>query len=67
MVSVVSFRVLESLLVSLTTTVMVFVASMVLGECRPISSSRHGGNDTLSLQVRGSYVNIIFPVMFFTL
>lgn len=67
MVSVVSFRVLESLLVSLTTTVVVFVASMVLGECRQMSSSRHGGNDTLSLQVRDSYVKIIFSVILFTL
>lgn len=67
MVSVVSFRVLESLLVSLTTTVVVFVASMVLGECRQMSSSRHSGNDTLSLQVRDSYVKIIFSVILFTL
>lgn len=52
---------------SLTTTVMVFVASMVLGECRQMSPSRHGGNDTLSLQVRDSYVKIIFPVILFTL
>lgn len=67
MVFVVSFRVLESLLVSLTTTVVVFVASMVLGECRQMSSSRHGGNDTLSLQVRDSYVKVIFPVILLTL
>lgn len=45
-------RVLESLLVSLTTTLVVFVASMVLGECRQMSSSSHSGNDTLNLQVR---------------
>ncbi|XP_042738954.1 chloride transport protein 6 isoform X2 [Lagopus leucura] len=43
-------RVLESLLVSLTTTVVVFVASMVLGECRQMSSTSHAGNDTLSTQ-----------------
>lgn len=43
-------RVLESLLVSLVTTVVVFVASMVLGECRQMSSSQIG-NDSLLLQV----------------
>lgn len=63
MVSVVSFRVLESLLVSLTTTVVVFIASMVLGECRQMSSSSHSGNGTLSLQVRDSV--IIFPAILF--
>uniref|UniRef100_A0A670JPF4 Chloride voltage-gated channel 6 n=1 Tax=Podarcis muralis TaxID=64176 RepID=A0A670JPF4_PODMU len=40
-------RVLESLLVCLTTTLVVFVASMVLGECRPLSSTNHGGNSSL--------------------
>lgn len=65
MVSVVCFRVLESLLVSLTTTVVVFVASMVLGECRQLSPSSHSGNGTLSLQVRDSV--IIFPAILFTL
>lgn len=44
-------RVLESLLVSLVTTVVVFVASMVLGECRQISSSSQIGNDSFLLQV----------------
>lgn len=43
-------RVLESLLVSLVTTVVVFVASMVLGECRQMSSSQVG-NDSFLLQV----------------
>lgn len=53
-------RVLESLLVSLTTTVVVFLASMVLGECRQLSSTSQSGNDTLGLQVR-PYVEIIRP------
>lgn len=44
-------RVLESLLVSLVTTAVVFVASMVLGECRQMSSSSQIGNDSLLLQV----------------
>uniref|UniRef100_A0A8C5QHZ0 Chloride channel protein n=1 Tax=Leptobrachium leishanense TaxID=445787 RepID=A0A8C5QHZ0_9ANUR len=41
-------RVCESLLVSLVTTVIVFVASMVLGECRTLSPPTHGNNDTHS-------------------
>lgn len=45
---------------SLTTTVVVFLASMVLGECRQLSSTSQSGNDTLSLQVR-PYVEIIRP------
>ena len=44
-------RVLESLLVSLVTTVVVFMASMVLGECRQMSSSSQIGNDSFQLQV----------------
>ncbi|XP_032631294.1 H(+)/Cl(-) exchange transporter 6 isoform X4 [Chelonoidis abingdonii] len=43
-------RVLESLLVCLTTTVVVFVASMILGECRQMSSTNPSGNSTLSFQ-----------------
>uniref|UniRef100_G1SSS4 Chloride channel protein n=1 Tax=Oryctolagus cuniculus TaxID=9986 RepID=G1SSS4_RABIT len=44
-------RVLESLLVSLVTTLVVFVASMVLGECRQMSSSSQISNGSLKLQV----------------
>jgi hypothetical protein len=44
-------RVLESLLVSLVTTVVVFVASMVLGECRQMSSASQVGNGSFQLQV----------------
>ncbi|XP_040843859.1 chloride transport protein 6 isoform X2 [Ochotona curzoniae] len=44
-------RVLESLLVSLVTTLVVFVASMVLGECRQLSSSSQISNGSLKLQV----------------
>ncbi|XP_078498334.1 H(+)/Cl(-) exchange transporter 6 [Lissotriton helveticus] len=47
-------RVLESLLVSLVTTVVVFVASILLGECRKMSSSSQGGNNTLAFQVSSS-------------
>ncbi|KAK7811130.1 hypothetical protein U0070_016070 [Myodes glareolus] len=43
-------RVLESLLVSLVTTVVVFVASMVLGECRQLSSASQTGNGSFQLQ-----------------
>lgn len=53
-------RVLESLLVSLVTTVVVFVASMVLGECRQISSSSQVGNDSFLLQV--SPEHLLHPV-----
>uniref|UniRef100_A0A8C4HB77 Chloride channel protein n=1 Tax=Dicentrarchus labrax TaxID=13489 RepID=A0A8C4HB77_DICLA len=35
-------RVLESLLVSLVTTVVIFAASMLLGECRDLSVHSHG-------------------------
>ncbi|OXB77323.1 UNVERIFIED_CONTAM: hypothetical protein H355_002315 [Colinus virginianus] len=57
-------RVLESLLVSLTTTVIVFVASMVLGECRQMSSTSHTGNDTLSLQGMSEDVNSSIKTFF---
>nr|XP_020637813.1 chloride transport protein 6 [Pogona vitticeps] len=43
-------RVLESLLVGLTTTLVVFIASVVLGECRPLSSANHGNNVSVGLQ-----------------
>ena len=36
---------------SLVTTVVVFMASMVLGECRQMSSSSQIGNDSFQLQV----------------
>lgn len=58
-------RVLESLLVSLTTTVVVFVASMVLGECRQMSSTSHTGNDTWSMQVRNHpWRSYVFFILF---
>lgn len=42
------FRVLESLLVAMVTTVVIFAASMLLGECRDLSpSSTH--NTTVSV------------------
>ncbi|ELK27997.1 Chloride transport protein 6 [Myotis davidii] len=56
-------RVLESLLVSLVTTVVVFVASMVLGECRQMSSSQIG-NDSLLLQVTSEDVNSSIKTFF---
>ncbi|KAF4791001.1 chloride transport protein 6 [Turdus rufiventris] len=56
--------VLESLLVSLTTTVVVFIASMVLGECRQMSSSSHSGNGTLSLQDISEDVNSSIKTFF---
>ena len=36
---------------SLVTTVVVFVASMVLGECRQVTSAAQVGNDSIPLQV----------------
>uniref|UniRef100_A0A2K6THZ2 Chloride channel protein n=1 Tax=Saimiri boliviensis boliviensis TaxID=39432 RepID=A0A2K6THZ2_SAIBB len=57
-------RVLESLLVSLVTTVVVFVASMVLGECRQISSSSQIGNDSFQLQVTSEDVNSSIKTFF---
>lgn len=43
------FRVLESLLVAMVTTVVIFAASMLLGECRDLSpSSTH--NTTVSVR-----------------
>lgn len=55
-------RVLESLLVSLVTTVVVFVASMVLGECRQMSSTSQTGNGSFQLQVTlANLVSILQP------
>uniref|UniRef100_H9GEA8 Chloride voltage-gated channel 6 n=1 Tax=Anolis carolinensis TaxID=28377 RepID=H9GEA8_ANOCA len=56
-------RVLESLLVCLSTTLVIFVASMVLGECRPLSSANHGDNASFSLQV-ASQVNSSIKTFF---
>ncbi|XP_012518094.1 PREDICTED: chloride transport protein 6 isoform X1 [Propithecus coquereli] len=56
-------RVLESLLVSLVTTVVVFVASMVLGECRQMSFSSHVRNDSYQ-QVRTEDVNSSMKTFF---
>ena len=36
---------------TLVTTVVVFVASMVLGECRQVTSAAQVGNDSIPLQV----------------
>ncbi|XP_072012538.1 H(+)/Cl(-) exchange transporter 6 [Engystomops pustulosus] len=47
-------RVCESLLVSLVTTVIVFVSSMVLGECRPLSPTNDWNNSTVTMQVSSS-------------
>uniref|UniRef100_A0A8D2GXF6 Chloride channel protein n=1 Tax=Urocitellus parryii TaxID=9999 RepID=A0A8D2GXF6_UROPR len=57
-------RVLESLLVSLVTTVVVFVASMVLGECRQMSSSSQVGNGSFQLQVTSEDVNSSIKTFF---
>ncbi|XP_030041964.1 H(+)/Cl(-) exchange transporter 6 isoform X1 [Microcaecilia unicolor] len=47
-------RVLESLLVALVTTVVMFTGSMVLGECRKLSLPTPGANDTVVPQVPSS-------------
>ncbi|KAM3921298.1 H(+)/Cl(-) exchange transporter 6 [Leptodactylus fuscus] len=47
-------RVCESLLVSLVTTVIVFVSSMVLGECRSLSPTDDWNNSTIAIQVSSS-------------
>uniref|UniRef100_E9Q741 Chloride channel, voltage-sensitive 6 n=1 Tax=Mus musculus TaxID=10090 RepID=E9Q741_MOUSE len=57
-------RVLESLLVSLVTTVVVFVASMVLGECRQMSSTSQTGNGSFQLQVTSEDVNSTIKAFF---
>ncbi|KAB0400131.1 hypothetical protein E2I00_010276, partial [Balaenoptera physalus] len=57
-------RVLESLLVSVVTTVVVFVASMVLGECRQMSSASQVGNDSFPLQVTSEEVNSSIKTFF---
>ncbi|XP_043340656.1 chloride transport protein 6 isoform X3 [Cervus elaphus] len=57
-------RVLESLLVSLVTTVVVFVASMVLGECRQVTSAAQVGNDSIPLQVTSEDVNSSIKTFF---
>ncbi|OBS75495.1 hypothetical protein A6R68_14022 [Neotoma lepida] len=57
-------RVLESLLVSLVTTVVVFVASMVLGECRQMSSASQTGNGSFQLQATSEDVNSTIKTFF---
>ncbi|CAJ0937037.1 unnamed protein product [Ranitomeya imitator] len=47
-------RVCESLLVSLVTTVIVFVSSMVLGECRSLSPPTDWNNGSIAVQVSSS-------------
>ncbi|KAG9481891.1 hypothetical protein GDO78_010885 [Eleutherodactylus coqui] len=47
-------RVCESLLVSLVTTIIVFVSSMVLGECRSLSPPNDWNNSTTAIQVSSS-------------
>lgn len=59
-----NLRVLESLLVSLVTTVVVFVASMVLGECRQMSSTSQTGNGSFQLQVTSEDVNSTIKAFF---
>uniref|UniRef100_A0A8C6W4D3 Chloride channel protein n=1 Tax=Nannospalax galili TaxID=1026970 RepID=A0A8C6W4D3_NANGA len=57
-------RVLESLLVSLVTTVVVFVASMVLGECRQMSSASQISNGSFQLQITSEDVNSSIKTFF---
>uniref|UniRef100_A0A665UM87 Chloride channel protein n=1 Tax=Echeneis naucrates TaxID=173247 RepID=A0A665UM87_ECHNA len=45
-------RVLESLLVTMVTTVMIFAASMLLGECRDLSSPTLSGGTDINSTVR---------------
>uniref|UniRef100_A0A087XGY8 Chloride channel protein n=1 Tax=Poecilia formosa TaxID=48698 RepID=A0A087XGY8_POEFO len=48
-------RVLESLLVAMVTTVVIFLASVLLGECRDLSSpTTHNSTTALCRQVSGS-------------
>ncbi|XP_029433686.1 chloride transport protein 6 isoform X2 [Rhinatrema bivittatum] len=54
-------RVLESLLVALVTTVVMFIASVVLGECRRMSSPAPEGNDTVLLQMNSSVKTFFCP------
>ncbi|XP_038602798.1 chloride transport protein 6, partial [Tachyglossus aculeatus] len=57
-------RVLESLLVSLVTTVVVFGASMILGECRQMSSASPSGNSSFHPQNPSEDVNSSIKTFF---
>ncbi|XP_059808030.1 H(+)/Cl(-) exchange transporter 6 [Hypanus sabinus] len=46
-------RVLESLLVAMVTTMVIFIASVTLGECREIPSQTHSNNATLQVSEEG--------------
>lgn len=58
-------RVLESLLVCLVTTVVIFMASMTLGECRDLVSP--AANNTTALVSVRLYREIIFSFIFYYL
>lgn len=49
---------------SLVTTMVVFVASMVLGECRQVTSAAQVGNDSIPLQVTSEDVNSSIKTFF---
>lgn len=49
---------------TLVTTVVVFVASMVLGECRQVTSAAQVGNDSIPLQVTSEDVNSSIKTFF---
>uniref|UniRef100_UPI00398F5849 H(+)/Cl(-) exchange transporter 6 isoform X2 n=1 Tax=Pristiophorus japonicus TaxID=55135 RepID=UPI00398F5849 len=55
-------RVLESLLVAMVTTMVIFLASMTLGECRDIPSQQHSNNATL--QLSEGYINSSIKTFF---
>ncbi|PIO16351.1 hypothetical protein AB205_0009200, partial [Aquarana catesbeiana] len=57
-------KVCESLLISLVTTVIVFVSSMVLGECRKLSPSTDWNNGTMSTQFSSDEVNTSIKTFF---
>ncbi|XP_029580338.1 chloride transport protein 6 [Salmo trutta] len=50
-------RVLESLLVAMVTTVVIFVASMTLGECRDLASSITNNNTTALVSLNEDVIN----------
>ncbi|XP_038864297.1 chloride transport protein 6-like isoform X2 [Salvelinus namaycush] len=50
-------RVLESLLVAMVTTVVIFVASMTLGECRDLASPTTSNNSTAPVSLNENVIN----------
>lgn len=59
-------RVLESLLVCMVTTLVIFVASVTLGECRDLASTNNNTSTQVSLRP-ASFLSFNFSLSFFLL